>query len=93
MEEKISLTEDEADAARQKLVDMDTMMATMGWRWFVAEINREIEVIKEDLLTIDPEKIPFLQGRADQCLQIVHFEDLVKNYLDMIVEGEGDADL
>lgn len=93
MEEKLhlddlSLDEQDHEAATGRLRACQDTIATMGWRWFIAEVEKEIGVIKEQLLTARGDEFVFLQGKADQCAQIVVFEDLVDNYLAQLHQNE-----
>ena len=86
----LSLTETETDDAIARLEAMQDMIGSMGWRWFIAEIEKEREVIKEQLLISDADSFRFLQGRADQLAQVLAFEDLVDNYLDALTSEKGE---
>lgn len=85
-----SIIEESLDEAQSKLEAIRECQGSMGWRWFVAELVREVEVIKEQLLTVRGDEAAFLQGKAEQCQEIIHFEDVVDNYLDMIEKGEAE---
>lgn len=91
-EDDLSLGEQDHEAATGRLQACQDMIGTMGWRWFIAEVDREIGICKDQLLTVRGDEVYFIQGKADQCAQIIAFEDLVANYLDQLQKGDEEED-
>lgn len=83
-----SLVEGDQDEAITRLQAMQETIGTMGWRWYIQEVEQEIEVIKEHLAIADLDSVRFLQGRLDQLRQTQNFEALVDNYLDALTSEE-----
>ena len=75
---------DEVDQAEQvaRLSAIRDIQAEMGWRWFIAECNQEVENIKELMFIASTDaEVYRLQGRYDALQQVINFEDLVDNML------------
>jgi hypothetical protein len=88
-----SIHDMDRESQKQALQEVQNMIGTVGWRLFLNEIAQEIEVIKESLLAAHKEQVPFHQGRADQCAQILGFEDMVENVLTALEMEVDDASL
>ena len=87
--DEVSLFEIDDEQTRARLEAIQAIQGDMGWRWFIAEINSEIEVIDQALRTCSAEELGRLQGRRDAFEQIVGFEDTV----DMLLKEPDDAGL
>jgi hypothetical protein len=84
-----SIHDMDPSAQRAAMAELKTTMESPGWGLFLQEIASEIEVIKDFLLTCHKDQAGFAQGRADQCGQVLDFEQMVDNYLDALdAEGE-----
>lgn len=89
--DEVSLFEVEDAQMRMRLEAIRNIQGDMGWRWFIAEILSEIEVIDQALRTCSTEELGRLQGRRDSFEQIVHFEDTVEAMLAQPEEETPDA--
>ena len=76
-----------------KLRAVQDTIGTMGWRWFIAELTLELDIIKETMLTAHKDDVRFLQGKADQIAQIIYFEDTVDNEVKNLEQEDDDADV
>jgi hypothetical protein len=82
--EELPLTQQEADQAKARLEAIQAIQGDMGWRWFIAEINTEINDLDLQLRSCDDLlELGRLQGRREAFSQIIHFEDTVDNLLRM----------
>lgn len=84
---------DEVDTEQQiaRLSAIRNIQAEMGWRWFIAECNQEVQNILDTILVAkDTDEVFRLQGRHDALQQIINFEDLVDNMLTQL-EGDDNA--
>jgi hypothetical protein len=89
--EDLSMFEIDEEQLNARLGAMQAMMGEMGWRWFMAEINQEVESIDVLLHTVSTEiDLGRIQGRRDAFIQILSFEDTVDNMLNREID---DADV
>jgi hypothetical protein len=79
--EELSMMEVDEERQRTRLEAIQKIMGEMGWRWFIAEINSEIEVIDNALRYCSSDELGRLQGRRDAFQQVIDFEDTVENLL------------
>lgn len=71
-----------------RLMAMEQTFDTEGWKEIVKELEGEVEYIKDALLVAAPEHVQFLQGKADQCMRMIHLADAVSNTKDTLVADE-----
>lgn len=91
--DEVSLMEQEASQQKARLEAIQAIITTMGWRWFIAEVNSELEGLQQRLQVAQGEQVVgHLQGMIAAFQQIVAFEDMVDSMLGSLEEGE-DADV
>jgi len=86
------MMEEDLGIAKAKLEAIQSAQGTMGWRWFIEEVGKEMTLIKDALVTASRDDYRFLQGRYDAMQQISVFEDVIDNYLKIIEDAEKGGD-
>jgi hypothetical protein len=88
MTEELSMFEVTDEQQKARLEAIQAVQGEMGWRWFIAEIQSEIDTIDAQLQVVsDLTSLGRLQGRRDAFEQILAFEDTVDALLNPQEEG------
>jgi hypothetical protein len=70
----------EAQRELARLTVMESMFDHDGWKEVVAELQNEIEVIKAQILRAEAwDEVTRLQGKAEQCSNMIYLADSVYN--------------
>lgn len=83
---------DETARERARLMRMAEVFDLGGWQEIKRELQNEIEVVKDQLVTCQTEgDMRFLQGRIEQMVSVIFLDNTVQNILN--AEEEADADV
>lgn len=74
-----------------RLMAMEQTFETEGWDEIVRELEDEIEVIKAKVLASESwEEVKYLQGKSEQCFNMIYLADTVHNMKGLLTQTSED---
>ena len=87
------MDEMEATRARAQMEAIQNLFQEPGWIALTQEFKNEIEVIKEQMLTVENwDDVCFNKGKIQQLLDMLYLPEIINNMLTHALEEETEGD-